>query len=119
MSEEDYTICIICWHNESERKGMVLDAEGHAMAYDYRNIDEQLQETGCHEGHLVAVEVSWRNGFPLARMLHAPTVQEDAEWRETLESVHHKNQLEQELRKEERRGYTNSRGQRGTSLFVR
>ncbi len=116
---EDYIPCIICWHNDSERKGMVLDAEGHAMAYDYRNIDEQLQETGCHEGHIVAAEISWRNGFGLARMLHCPTREEAEEFGDVLRDVYQKNQIEQELRKAERRGYTNSRGQRGTSLFVR
>lgn len=116
---EDYTPGIIAWFNDAEQKGMMLDAEGHAMAFDSRNLDEQLQETGCHEGHIVAAEISWRNGFGLARMLRCPTLEEFREYEAVLRDVYEKNQIEQELRKAERRGYANSRGQRGTSLFVR
>jgi len=73
------------------------------MAYDYRNIDEQLQETGCHEGHLVAAEISWRNTHPLARMLHCPTIEEFREYESVLRDVYQRNQIEQALRKSERR----------------
>jgi hypothetical protein len=107
---DDYTPGIIAWFNDMEQKGMVLDVEGHAMAFDFRNLDEQLQETGCHEGHIVAAEISWRNGYGLARMLHAPTVEEFQEHEAVLRDVYQKNQIEQALRKAERRsaGFYNS-----------
>ena len=116
---EDYTIAIILWWNDAAQKGMTMDENGTAYAFDARNLDEQLSETGCHEGHIVAMEVNYRNGYGLARKLHCPTREEAVEHGDILEAVYQKNALEQELRKAERRGYVNSRGQRGTSLFVR
>ena len=118
MSDE-YVIGIILWWNQETQKGMAKDADGNVYAFDWRNLDEQLKESGAHETHIVAIEVNYRNGHGLARLLHCPTVQEAAEWGNRLRDAYEKNLIEQELRKAEKRGYVSSRGQRGVGLFVR
>ena len=60
---DNLTIGVVAWWNDAAQKGMMLDADGNTFPFDYRNLDEQPRETGCHEGHIVAAEITWRNGF--------------------------------------------------------
>ena len=100
---DEYTPAIILWFNDDTQKGMAMDADTNIYAFDARNLDEQLTEHGCHEGHIVAIEVNFRNGFGLARKLHCPTIEEAAEYGDILRDLYQKNQIEQALRKAERR----------------
>ena len=90
---------------------MAKDADGNVYPFDARNLDEQLTEFGAHEAHIVAMEVNFRNGYGLARLLHCPTREEAQEHGAVLRDVYEQNQIEQALRKSERRsaGIYNSR----------
>jgi hypothetical protein len=100
---EEYTIGIILWSNEDAQKGMAMDENATVYSFDARNLSEQLQETGCHEGHIVAIDVNCRNGRGLARTLHCPTIEEAAQHGAVLRQVYDRNAMEQALRKSERR----------------
>lgn len=108
-------IGIIAWWNETDQRGMMLDVKGRALTILYRHLDAQLQEHGCHEGHIVAAIVMWRNGQGSIQILHCPTVEEAAEFGGALREVYQKNAMEKALLRAERRGARPSNVERYTS----
>jgi hypothetical protein len=95
---DDLLPTIVAWFDQQKMKGMVLDTEAQIYPFDSRNLGDLLP-TDIYEGHIVTLQLRWRNSRAMVDIIMHPTREEAAEFGEQLRDVYEKNAIEQKLLK--------------------